>query len=352
MSEKAVSEKVVAEQNGSTLAGVAGPSSGPIFIVGCPRSGTTLLRTIIASHSRMIVSPESHFFNYWLKEYGHLNLQEESEFQRFWQDFSTSQRFAYFDLDAAAFLAKLRRQDEISFRSVFALLMAEYAALKQKPRWGEKTPAHYDYLETIFDWFPNAKILWLIRDPRAVVASLLKVEWSSKYTFNNAYYWLSSAKLYLEQWSADPRVMRINYEALVTDPEANIEALCQFLGEELEPGMLSQRSEKNVPNPHQGGWAKAHLQQVMQPIGQQSVEKWRSQLSKTQVAIVEHITRDAMVGHGYEPLTSQMSAWQARYLSLSQRLDRTEGKLQKLRSQLLGGPSLAAKWVGATPKSK
>lgn len=324
--------------------------NGPIFIVGCPRSGTTLLRTIIASHSRMIVSPESHFFNYWLKEYGHLNLNDESEFQRFWQDFSTSQRLAYFDLEPNELLAKLNLQKTRSFKAVFELLMAEYAAMKHKPRWGEKTPAHYDYIETILDWFPDARILWLIRDPRAVVASLLKVEWASHYSYANAYYWLSSAKLYLDQWQAESRVMLLKYEDLVTAPETKVEELCQFLGEELEASMISQRSEKNVPNPHQGGWAKAHLQQVMQPIGQQAVEKWRSQLSPTQIAIVEQITRETMVAHGYEPSTTQLSPLQARYLGFSQTLDRTEGQLKTLRSKLLGGPSLAAKWVGATPK--
>lgn len=193
-------------------------------------------------------------------------------------------------------------------------------------------------------------MLWLIRDPRAVTASLLKVDWASNYTYANAYYWLSSARLYLEQWQAEPRILRIKYEDLVTAPETQIHQLCQFIGEAPEPGMMSQRSEKNVPNPHQGGWAKAHLQQVMQPIGQQSMEKWRSQLSKTQVAIVEHIARDSMVAHGYEPMTDQLSPMQERYFNLSQSLDRAEGKFKAFRTRLTGGPSFAAKWVGATPK--
>lgn len=324
--------------------------NSPIFIVGCPRSGTTLLRKVIASHSNIIVSPESHFFNYWLKEYGHLNLSDGSEFQHFWQDFSTSKRFSYFDLEPNAFLAKLRNQNSISFKRVFQLLMSEYAATQKKLRWGEKTPAHYDYLETILDWFPDAKIIWLIRDPRAVVASLLKVKWASNYAYANSYYWLSSAKLYVDQWQEESRVMLLKYEDLVTAPEEKVEELCQFLREEFEPEMISQRSETDISYPHQDSWAKSHFQQVMQPISHQALEKWRSQLSEVQVAIIEHITRDVMILYKYEPTTVKLSPMQARYLRLTQAIDRTEGKLKQVRSNLLGRPSLAAKWVGATPK--
>ncbi len=332
------------------MAKVNGTNS-PIFIVGCPRSGTTLLRTIIASHSRMIVSPESHFFNYWLKEYGHLNLEDESEFQYFWKDFSASKRFSYFELEPDAFLKKLNELGTPSFKAVFELLMAEYAATKNKPRWGEKTPAHYDYLETIFDWFPNARILWLIRDPRAVSASLLKVDWASNYIHSNAYYWLSSAKLYLEKWQEEPRVLLLKYEDLVIDPEARIEEMCHFLEEEFEPCMLSQRSQQQDANPYQRGWAKTHFQKAIQPIDSKAIEKWQVQLSRTQVAIVENITREIMVRYGYKPVTTELSPLQKRYLGITQTMERAEGKLQKLRSRLFGGPSFAAKWVGATPKN-
>lgn len=327
------------------------PELSPIFIVGCPRSGTTLLRTIIASHSRLIIAPESHFLNYWVKEYGQLDLNKPEDLQSFWADFSKSQRFGYFQLNADDLLQKLKAQDEISFRAIFQLLLSEYAAARQKPRWGEKTPAHYDFLETLLDWFPQARVLWLVRDPRAVVASLLQVEWSSNYTYANAYYWLSSARLYREKWQQESRVMLLKYEDLVADPAAGTDKICAFLGEAVEPEMLTRRSEKDVPNLHAGGWAKRHLQQVMQPIGQGAVEKWRSQLSSTQIAIIEHITRDAMGFYGYEPITRKLSGWQKFYLGLSQKLDRAGDRWQTLRSRFSSGPSLAARRIGATPQA-
>ncbi|NEQ53441.1 MAG: sulfotransferase, partial [Leptolyngbya sp. SIO3F4] len=72
----------------------------PIFIVGMPRSGTTLLTTILSAHPRIAISPESHFLAYWVPKYQHLKLENPNEFQQFWQVLSQSKRFSYFDIDA------------------------------------------------------------------------------------------------------------------------------------------------------------------------------------------------------------------------------------------------------------
>ena len=126
----------------------------PIFIVGCPRSGTTLVRSILAAHSRIIISPESHFLNYWVKQYAHLNLLQPQDFDRFWQDFSTSQRFGYFDLNGSALKTKIQTETQqsgnpVSFQLIFRCLLDAYAAKMQKPRWGEKTPAHYESVDVL-----------------------------------------------------------------------------------------------------------------------------------------------------------------------------------------------------------
>lgn len=330
------------------------PTFSPIFIVGCPRSGTTLVRSILAAHSRIIIAPESHFLNYWVKQYAHLKLDQTHDFDTFWADFSRSQRFGYFDLDGPALKAAIQaeaqqRQAAISFKLIFHGLLDAYAQKMQKPRWGEKTPAHYESLDLLLDWFPDARIIWIIRDPRATVASLMKVDWASRYAHANAYYWRSAAQQY-PQWEKDKRVYLLRYEDLVQEPESSVAALCDFIGEAPEAAMIQNRSAKNVPNPHSGGWAKRHLEQTLKPIEAGMAEKWRSQLSPNQIAAIEEITRPEMERYGYGVLGRSLTPQQRQYLHWVQRAERWQNRLNTLWNKTRR-VSQEARWVGATKKS-
>lgn len=321
----------------------------PIFIVGMPRSGTTLLTSILSAHPRLGISPESHYLSYWIPNYRHLNLADKQEFQQFWQTLSTSRRFSYFDVDAEIVLARIRAEGgSPCHRTVFTAWMTAYAERIQKPRWGEKTPLHYQHLPQLLSWFPQAQILWMIRDPRAVAASLLDMTWASDYVHIHARQWCESTQLFETSWSQDPRVRLVAYERLVQSPQAVVKELLEFLQEDYVDNLIRQRSTDAMPIVNRQGWALAHLSQALQPLSTGSIDRWRQRLSPSQQAIVNHLTDGVRQRYGYGdpsdlPL-SRRAAAVLRWAELRWRLDR---KAAVWRTRLWGKSSRRAREIGA-----
>jgi len=300
----------------------------PIFIVGMPRSGTTLLRTALTSHSAIRIGPETHFLNYWLPRHGG-RIDSRQDFERFWSAFRDSRQFDELGLDARSMHRLLTAGGTPEFRTVLQSLLSEHARRHGKRRWGEKTPAHHEHMDTLFDWFPNARVLYLVRDPRAVTASLMDVPWAESRVEVHAGRWRESIRI-LQRWEADPRVCVVYYEALVTDAEATLHTICDFLDEPFEAAMLSRRHfALNEIGPD--GWRGRHHRRAMGPISTASLTKWRGRLSHLQVATVEYLTRRGMRRHGYPMLTSGPGAVAWSALMIHRVADRISREVNRVR---------------------
>src|SRR5688572_21024001 len=125
-------------------------SASPILVGGCGRSGTTLMRVILDTHPRICCGPESRLFQPRVP--------------------SPPKLARRFDLPEAAvgeLFAKSGSQAELIDR-FFAL----YSESRHKPRWAEKPPRNVLYLDYIFEHFPNARFVHMIRDGRDTICSL------------------------------------------------------------------------------------------------------------------------------------------------------------------------------------
>ena len=165
------------------------------------------------------------------------------------------------------------------------------------PDGGKKTPGHYLHVDTIFDWFPDARVVFINRDPRAVCASLIGVPWGNPYVTFHTQRWLDAADI-LESYRQDERVYSLTYEGLITDTESVLTQLCQFLEEDFEADMLDRESSTL---PVQGDeWRQGHLAKATSaPISGGSLERWKKVLSKKQVAMIESMAGKKMSGLGY-----------------------------------------------------
>ncbi|MEM9265065.1 MAG: sulfotransferase [Cyanobacteria bacterium P01_F01_bin.13] len=320
----------------------------PIFIVGMPRSGTTLLTTILSAHPHIAISPESHFLTYWVPTYRHLKLDDPTEFQQFWQALSQSKRFSYFDVAPDITLANIMAKGTPSHASVFAGWMETYAKRCHKSRWGEKTPLHYQHLDQLLEWFPQAQVLWMLRDPRAVTASLLRMTWASNYVHIHAEQWHQSTQLYEQIWHSDPRVKLVRYEDLVQQPEQTLAEVFTFLDEDYPKGVLTQRSEQTIPTVNREGWALEHLNQTLQPLDPSAIDSWKQQLWPDHVAIVNNLTNRLQQRYGYTdspypPLPLRATG----LLSLAKLRWKLDRKLLVWRTRLLGPSSRRAQEIGA-----
>ncbi|MEO0869364.1 MAG: sulfotransferase [Cyanobacteria bacterium J06642_11] len=324
-------------------------SLSPIFIVGMPRSGTTLLTSLLSAHPRIAIAPETHYLSYWQRIYKWLNLSSAQDFALFWQTISCSQRFSYFGIDPNKTRERILSKGLPCHHHVFWGWLEEYAHSLNKPRWGEKTPLHYQHLSQLLTWFPHAQVIWILRDPRAVAASLQKVPWASNYIHIHAQQWQESLHCFEQHWQSDDRILLLQYESLVQKPEQALKTLCQFLGEPYIPGMLTLRSEGHTPIVNRQGWAAQHLHSVLKPISAKAINKWQRDLWQPQIEIIDALTFPAAATYGYLADTS-MGLHAHIILSLEKFRVKLDRKLSYWQTQLTRSPQSTGKHIGAAPK--
>ncbi|HET8701905.1 MAG TPA: sulfotransferase, partial [Nitrococcus sp.] len=271
----------------------------PIFIVGMPHSGITLMRTSLASHPRIAIGPATHFLSYWMPSHATTELRDALDFERFWSAFAGSLQFRKLELDADALHDRLLADGVPTFKALFSTLLREHARRCGKPRWGEKTPAHHRHIGQLLEWYPNARIIYMLRDPRAVVASLLDAPWSSLDLEFHAARWRDSVRA-LRRWEDDERICTVHYEALVIDPKPVLRKVCAFLEERFDPALLALPDAGMDCRMNYHKWGRRHLSDALGPIRTDSLTKWQLRLTPDQVAIVEYLTRKGMLRYGYE----------------------------------------------------
>jgi hypothetical protein len=272
---------------------------------------------------RMTIAPETHFLDVFAPSGDEIAL-DASTFDEFWSRFTQNSQFAEFHLDPSVVATSVHWGRDYRPATIFRVMLEEYARKQNKPRWGEKTPEHYRHIDRLFEWFPDARVVHMLRDPRAVCASLLTVPWRtqagtgvrrfepvslrrSRRIYHDAVVWRDSYLNYHTNWRNDARVRVFWYEDLVQNPAEAAGAVCEFLDEPFDPEMVVGRSWEAVPPPPRGAdstlldWRYHHVRQTLGKITTVSMNKWRTQLSAWEVSVIEHICGDTMERCRYAP---------------------------------------------------
>lgn len=247
----------------------------PIFIVGAPRSGTTLLAVLLDRHSQISIPPETNFFSEFLPE----TVSRGLSFREERVDAAVSFRRIK---DLGITEEELREQFdryENNYASLFRAILEVYCRKQGKNRLGEKSPRHIEYVPTLLAAFPKAKVLLIVRDGRDVVRSLMKVPWAEPgnprrfgiFCMEWRHYAILAEK-YRRKFSAN-QFKIVRYEDILSAPEKNMMEICQFVGEQFEPEQLDAgKTSTAVPN-WEEGW-KGKASQILDP---QRVEAWRQE---------------------------------------------------------------------------
>ena len=290
----------------------------PIFVVGVGRSGTTLLRSVLSAHSRLAVTPETHFLAIW-------EQRAAAGFEAAWSHYLASRRFADLAVAPGRCREILETSPERTPRAALAAILAAYGEARGRPRVGEKTPGHWRRARELLDWFPEARVVVTLRDPRAVAASKLQAPWAGRamrlhdtslrrltrlhVLTEEARLWVRCYDEVVPRLLEDPRATLVAYEALVADPEGETRRLCEFLGEAFEPAMLTDRGDQDAP----GGagldmgwaeWRERHHATARRPVDGGSLDKWRAALGPREVAAMEAVAGRAMTRLGYRPASA------------------------------------------------
>ena len=204
----------------------------PVFIVCAPRSGSTLLRALLNRHSDLHITRESHF----LVGVGKRAFAQDADAAL--AHYFDSPQFCWLRLSKAAVLQRLDAWPSSRAASFIALMRAD-ADRHGKRRVGDKTPAHALVLAEMLSMFPQARVVHIVRDPRAVVASLARMPWGAPSHLANALGCLMSVRAVLAcDATAAGRLMHVRYEDMIATPEATLRAICAHIGVGWDARML------------------------------------------------------------------------------------------------------------------
>lgn len=222
----------------------------PVFIVGLPRSGTTLTEQIISSHPLLHGAGE-------LPDLARLASQHVADDQQPWQ---------------AASLLDQRKSRELALRYLRAL---RNGAPKKMLRISDKSPLNFFHLAFAALLFPNARVIHCIRDARDNALSIWMENFNADQRYATdfddlAFYHAQYERLMVHWHEHSPLPMLdLHYEDLVADLETQAQRLIDFLGTPWDAACLDfHKSERAVQTPSR--W------QVRQPVYTKSVQRWRA----------------------------------------------------------------------------
>jgi hypothetical protein len=260
----------------------------PIFIGGMFKSGTTLLRAMLAQHTAIASGLETYWFDFeWSSRYTSAMMERIDRLAGYFD----------FDRDEVAMIAASAESPELFLDS----LMARVTVREGKSRWAEKTPGNITHMNRIWTAWPDAQIIHILRDPRDVFASLVEAKkWDTTGEF--AERWCATVGRGYELLSVvSPRselYFEVRYEHLILFPETTARKILKFLGEKWEPQVatFSGSTEDFDKVLCATGKASTTLERLKEPLTTQRIGIWRHILSDTQVAEIEDTISSR--GHG------------------------------------------------------
>jgi Sulfotransferase family len=213
-----------------------GTSDRPVIVLGCPRSGTTMLQVMLHSHPRLAIAPETRFILPAYRQRLRFGDLEDPANRRALGEFVAAGRyFRNLGLDPAETVERIV-EGPPTFGSAIGIVLRSYAERFGRPRWGEKRPGYYRHIDVVMRLFPDAQLVHIVRDPRDCVASLKRVPWWKRTSHHSVLAWARAIDLTAEAARRWP-VTRVQYERLVAEPERELRSLCAALDEEYDPAM-------------------------------------------------------------------------------------------------------------------
>lgn len=306
-----------------------------IFVTGASRSGTTLLSFVLRRHPQVLGLPELQYFGEFTETRTrdsrsarrHLRRAATAIYARHergvrlasLQPCDAEEIASYARHRASALISRLGDEERNPY-GVFAAAMQELAREAGKSMVCEQTPRNIFYAESLLDTYPDARIIHMMRDPRAVMASQKRRwkrrrllanrdalppadalrAWINYHPYTMASLW-SRATAEAMRLSNHSRFLLIRFEDLLTRPAETVQRVCEHLDLDFDQNMLDV-PQINSSHESSAGGARTGL-------NPEAIGAWRHSLSKAEVVITERVCREGMILNGYEPVgTSSLTA--------------------------------------------
>ena len=267
----------------------------PILIIGCRRSGTSLLRTLLSQHSQFAVHPDEPQFIIGLAQrFGETNIPADRAIT-----YITTHRLCPTEVTAEILSARIGSQQTISLQEiVHTYLDLWQSESAQLGRVVLKDPYFSFHLPQMKRLFPDATWIHIVRDPRANVSSQ-RSRWPSANVYECARWWrdtvtASHALCVQEKNSA----IEIAYEALINEPQQTLEQLCKHLTVPYEDSFFSFKHETRMFDAGEG------QPRSFSHFDPTRLSLWKKRLTDADIQLVETICSPTMQSFGYSKTTA------------------------------------------------
>lgn len=272
----------------------------PIFILGCPRSGTTLLRLILTCHKNIVIP---HEFPVVEKTIEFFNKTKKGQTVEAYWDFLNDQRhFKDLKIDQKIFFDTLSDAGQADESKYIAGTLRSYASTinRTDARWGDKNIGNISYLKEIFELFPDAKIVYITRDPKDVYSSFITKKWYLYALPNGNRYYIKHPLGAVRLWNYcvnqfytfknqfPDQLEMIFYEDLVHETEKTIRQVLRFVGEAYDENCLKfyqlNQEKELIPKERM----EKYHENTIKPIQKNTIGAYKSNMSSLESKIIDY----------------------------------------------------------------
>jgi len=279
-------------------------SVAPIFVLGSPRSGTTLLYDMLLSAGGFAVYlAESNVFNLLVPRFGDLKVRSNRE--RLIEAWLSSKLFRCSGLEAEHVRRRILAECE-NGGDFLRLVMGEICAAQGMPRWGENSPEGMLYLPLIKRLIPDALFVHILRDGRDVATSLAQRRYVRAFPWEDRHgligcglYWewvLEHGRRFGQSVPAD--YTEVHFERLLSHPQETLDQIGRFIDQPLDFEVVQHVAYGSVTKPNTSFLNEAGRTDF-NPVG-----RWKKSFSPEQLLRFERLVGPTLAKLGYQPATN------------------------------------------------
>jgi hypothetical protein len=254
---------------------------------------------ILASHSRLVVPPETWYLRPLLQQLPADRPLNPEEADRATRIMTNHYRWPDMKLDAGEFRREVAELETSFLRDIVEVVYRKHLERERKFRWGDKTPCYIEIIPQLTKLFPGSQFIHLFRDGRDVAKSFQVRRWGGPWLHENTREWNEAAD-YNEHWSRSGlsnAVLQVRYEDLVLDTESTVRNICNFLDEPFEPRMLLWQDKVDDLIPAR----EAHIHgKLKQSPTEADVYRWKREMTKLELLVSEAFMGSHLEKLGYE----------------------------------------------------
>jgi hypothetical protein len=258
----------------------------PVFIIGMPRSGTTLMQGILCNSKKYFPMPETHFFARATYSLPEKNLSKKNR-----------KRIRRKLVKKTIIKKDLKFADDLNTqKDIFEYLVDQFNP-DDASTFLEKTPRHVFFYSKIREYYPDAKFICLIREPKNVISSQLsnsRKQNKSVIRLSFLYNKIAAVILKIKEHND---VLLIKYESVTGQTEQTIRYTCKFLDISYDTKLVENvAAPSGIVLPHEF-WKYKNIYQ--ETIQRNNADKWRKTLSDNQANTINFITNSNARKFGY-----------------------------------------------------